>query len=84
LLEGATLSKEQSLSFNGELKQIDLLLEYDDRYLVIDYKSSKKYNIKHWNQVEYYKKAIGDITSKPTAGAIVYLLENEIEIQNLN
>jgi len=84
LLEGATLSKEQSLSFNGELKQIDLLLEYEDRYLVIDYKSSKKFNIKHQNQVNFYKKAIENITGKPTSGAIVYLLANEISIQILN
>ncbi len=84
LLEGATLSKEQSLSFSGELKQIDLLLEYDDRYLVVDYKSSKKFSIKHQNQVNFYKKAIEKITGKPTSGAIVYLLEKEISIQILN
>ena len=83
LLEGATLSKEQSLSFNGELKQIDLLLEYDESYMVIDYKSSKKYHLKHQNQVNFYKKAIGNITSQPTSGAIVYLLEDEIEIEIL-
>ncbi|MCD6212662.1 MAG: RecB-like helicase [Sulfurovum sp.] len=84
LLEGASLSKEQSLSFNGELKQIDLLLEYDNSYLVVDYKSSKKFNIKHQNQVNFYKKAIENITSKPTSGAIVYLLEKEIDVQILN
>ena len=28
LLEGANVRKEQSLSFEGEIKQIDLLLEY--------------------------------------------------------
>jgi len=83
-LEGASLSKEQSLSFNGELKQIDLLLEYDDRYMVIDYKSSKKFNMKHQNQVNFYKKAIENITTKPTSGAIVYLLEKKIAIQILN
>ena len=84
LLVGASLSKEQSLSFNGELKQIDLLLEYDDNYLVIDYKSSKKFNLKHQNQVGFYKKAIENITGKATSGAIVYLLEDEIAIQILN
>jgi exodeoxyribonuclease V beta subunit len=84
LLEGATLSKEQSLSFKGELKQIDLLLEYDDSYMVLDYKSSKKFSIKHQDQVNFYKKAIENITAKPTSGAIVYLLEKEISIQILN
>ena len=84
MLMGARLSKEQSLSFNGELKQIDLLLEYEDRCMVVDYKSSKKYHIKHHNQVNFYQKAIENITEKPTSGAIVYLLEDEIEIQILN
>ena len=84
MLAGATVSKEQSLSFNGELKQIDLLLEYEERCLVIDYKSSKKYGIKHQNQVNFYQKAIAKITGKPTSGAIVYLLEEEISVQILN
>ena len=84
MLLGACIAKEQSLSFNGELKQIDLLLEYEDRCVVVDYKSSKKYHIKHCNQVNFYKKAIENITSKLTSGAIVYLLGDEIEIQILN
>ncbi len=83
LLNKAKQSKEQSLSFNGELKQIDLLLEYEDSYLVIDYKSSKKYALKHQNQVAYYKKAIANITGKKTEGLIVYLLEDEILLQRV-
>ena len=82
MLKGAKISKEQSLSFEGELKQIDLLLEYDDYCLVIDYKSSKKYALKHQNQVKYYKKAIEKITGKSTLGAIIYLLEDEISIKS--
>jgi exodeoxyribonuclease V beta subunit len=84
LLENAQIMKEQSLSFEGELKQIDLLLSYEDHMLVIDYKSSKKYRLKHQNQVNYYKRAIESITEKPTEGMIVYLLEEGIEIVNLN
>ena len=83
LLNGAKVSKEQSLSFEGELKQIDLLLEYDDHCLVVDYKSSKKYALKHQNQVGYYKKAIANITGKRTEGMIVYLLDEGIEAVSL-
>ncbi len=83
LLEGAKIRKEQSLSFEGELKQIDLLLEYEDYNLVIDYKSSKKYALKHQNQVGYYKKAIANITGKRTEGMIVYLLDNGVVLQNI-
>ena len=83
LLEGATLSKEQSLSFEGELKQIDLLLEYEDHNVVIDYKSSKKYALKHQSQVGYYKKAISNITGKRTEGIVLYILDEGIEIFSL-
>ncbi|MEY3090575.1 MAG: hypothetical protein RL113_891 [Pseudomonadota bacterium] len=84
LLENAQITKEQSLSYGGELKQIDLLLEYADSCVVIDYKSSKKYALKHENQVRYYQNAIEKITGKPTQGMIIYLLEEGIEVKNLN
>jgi len=80
LLEGATTSNEQALSFNAELKQIDLLLSYDNHYLVMDYKSSKKYHQEHRKQVKEYKEAIESIMSKLTRGMIVYLLDDGIEI----
>jgi len=84
LLKNATITKEQSLSFEGELKQVDLLLRYDTKLLVVDYKSSKKYFLKHQAQVNHYKKAIEHISQKPTSGALIYLLEEGIEIVNLN
>ncbi len=79
LLEGATISTEQSLAFNNELKQIDLLLTYEKHCMVIDYKSSKKYHLKHVSQVRHYKKAIENIEGKQTRGMIVYLLESGVE-----
>ncbi len=78
LLTGAEISKEQSLSFAEEFKQIDLLLEYEDHCVVLDYKSSQKYQSKHLSQVGYYKRAIMNITGKPTRGVIVYLLNDNI------
>ena len=80
LLEGATTSNEQALSFNDELKQIDLLLTYENHYLVIDYKSSKKYHQEHRKQVRAYRDAVEDIMSKQTRGMIVYLLEDGVEL----
>jgi exodeoxyribonuclease V beta subunit len=82
-LAEAKISKEQALSFDGELKQIDLLLEYEDRCMVIDYKSSTKYQIKHQKQVGFYKSAIEKITGKFTEGLIVYLLEEDIKLQSI-
>jgi len=84
ILYGAKVTKEQSLSFEGELKQIDVLLEYDNHCLVIDYKSSKKYALKHQEQVRHYQKAIHAITGKRTDGVIVYLTEEEIDFNILN
>lgn len=84
LLVGAKVRKEQSIGFGGELKQIDLLLEYENYCLVVDYKTSKKHQFKHQNQVEFYQKAVEKITQKKTEGAIVYLLEDKIELKFLN
>ncbi|HHD79380.1 MAG TPA: hypothetical protein ENK98_07100, partial [Epsilonproteobacteria bacterium] len=63
--------------------QIDLLLEYKDSNLVIDYKSSKKYSLKHQKQVGYYRKAIANITGKRTDGMIIYLTNEGISLLNL-
>jgi exodeoxyribonuclease V beta subunit len=79
LLEGASVSKEQSLSFEDELKQVDLLLSYENKCVVIEYKSSKKYHLKHLRQVQHYTKAIQSIVGKPTTGVLVYLLEDGVE-----
>ena len=84
LLEGATISKEQSIGFEGELKQIDLFLDYGDSCLVVDYKSSEKYQEKHQRQVSYYQKAIEQITGKSTKSMIIYLLQNESILKSLN
>ena len=78
LLQGATLYKEQALFFEGQMKQIDLLLVYDEKAVVVDYKSSQKYHIKHQQQVRGYQKAVEKITGKPTEGVLIYLLEDEI------
>jgi len=78
-LEGAKATSEQSLSFNDELKQIDLLVENEKEFMVIEYKSSKKYHLKHVAQVKLYKEAIESIKKKPTRGVLVYLLEDGVE-----
>jgi exodeoxyribonuclease V beta subunit len=78
LFDGAEVIKEQSLSFEEEFKQIDLLLLYEDRVVVLDYKSSQKYHLKHKRQVGYYVKAIETIMNRPTEGVILYLLEDEV------
>jgi exodeoxyribonuclease V beta subunit len=83
VLKNAKIHKEKSLSFEGELKQIDLLLEYPEEMLVIEYKSSQKYKMKHQQQVAYYKKAIEGITHKPTRGIVIYILKDKILLEEI-
>jgi exodeoxyribonuclease V beta subunit len=81
---GALVKKEIAFCFNGEIKRIDLMLEYEDKIVIVDYKSSKNFSDKHISQVKYYQEAISQISSKQTIGLIVYLLEDKIEILSLN
>jgi len=79
-LKDGKLYKEQPIVFNGERKQIDLLIEKDDEVIVIDYKSSLHVNDSHLAQIGLYKKAMGKISSKKVSAYLVYLREEEIKI----
>jgi len=83
MLQKADIRKEQGLFFNGQMKQIDLLLVLEDKMIVVDYKSSQKYHAAHQEQVRGYMKAVEAITKKPTEGVLIYLLKEEIIIENL-
>ncbi|AFL69303.1 RecB-like helicase [Sulfurospirillum barnesii] len=84
LLKGARVHKEQPLIYQQERKQIDLLLEFSDKIIVIDYKSSKKQSAKHHAQVKLYQEALMEIYSLPVEGYICYLSEEKVElIKNL-
>jgi exodeoxyribonuclease V beta subunit len=72
--------KEVPLSFDGEIKQVDLLIKKDDRYIVIDYKSSENVMTKHIKQVSYYKRALKEIFSKRVDGYLCYVRDDEVEI----
>ena len=78
MLDGAIISREQPISYRGEKKQIDLLLEYPDKAIVVDYKSSDKYTAHHHTQVQHYLEAIQGILDKPTAGYVIYLLPQTV------
>lgn len=81
LTANAKLYKEQPLVFNGERKQIDLLIEKDDEMIIVDYKSSKHVNDSHLAQVGLYKKALSKISDKKVSSYLVYLRDGEIEIR---
>ncbi len=80
LVKDAKLHKEQPLVFNGERKQIDLLVEKDDEVIVIDYKSSNHVNDSHIAQIGLYKNAMSKISSKKVSAYLVYLREDEVKL----
>lgn len=73
--------KEKAISYQHELRYIDLLIEKkDDSWVIIDYKSAKAYTQSHLKQVEFYKKAVREITGQEVKGYICYLLEDKIDL----
>ncbi len=75
-----TLYKEQSISYKGELKQLDLLVKQENRYVIIDYKSSQTRQSEHVAQVLHYKNAMLKITEVDVNAYICYIREEEIEL----
>ena len=80
LIEGAVVYKEQPLMYQKERKQIDLLLEFQDKIVVIDYKSSKKQSAKHHAQIRLYQEALFQIYNLPVEGYICYLQNEGAEL----
>ncbi len=80
LLKNATYTKEQPLKYKKNLYYIDLLLQNEDGYIVIDYKSGKNFHKEHIKQVQGYKRAVGSITQQSVEGYLCYMLEDGIEI----
>ncbi len=78
LIKDSKIFKETPFSFEGELFQVDLMLEKENKILIIDYKSSPKEFYKHKKQVLNYCKIISKLTNKKTEGLIYYLLKEEI------
>ena len=72
--------KEQPITYSGELRYIDLMVEKENEVIVIDYKSSQLFGDKHLQQVGFYKKALQAILNKGVTAYLIYLLEDEISI----
>jgi len=83
MIKNRKIKKEQPLSFEGKLYQIDLLLESDDEIIVVDYKSSPKEFYKHKKQVANYCKIVSKLTQKKARGLICYLLSDEVFFKDI-
>ncbi len=79
LIDGE-IYKEQMISFEESIKQLDLLIQKEDHFIIIDYKSSNIVRSEHKAQVLSYKKAISTITNKKVESYLCYLREDGVEI----
>ena len=75
--------KEQMVSHKGKIKQLDLLVDHNDKFVIIDYKSSQTPNSKYIDQVRSYKEAISSITDKKVEGYLCYIREDEVVIESV-
>lgn len=79
LLQGKKLLKEQPLSFNNELKRLDLLAFDEKEALIIDYKTGE-FNAKNAEQITLYKQAIEEILNKQNTRAFLIYCQDAIQI----
>jgi exodeoxyribonuclease V beta subunit len=83
LIKDGNYTKEQPLIYEDELKVIDLLIEKEDKYIVIDYKTTQEKQDGHKIQVRNYIKYIKEITNCSVSGYLVYLQKDEISIEKI-
>lgn len=84
IIAGKTLLKEQALSFDGELKQLDLLCVDECEAIIVDYKTGMSDEAGHQKQVSLYKKAIKEILQKNTRAYIFYCLCGNIIVKEVD
>jgi len=84
LIKNKKLFKEQTLSFEGEIKQVDLLALSRTQAFVFDYKTGRNDEQSHILQVQNYKLALKEILKKEqTRAFLVYCLSDKIELVEL-
>ena len=80
IIKDGHLLREQPIYYNGQRKQLDLLIEFEDEVVVVDYKSSEFLQSSHVKQVSLYKNAIKEIYGKECSAYLCYLKNEKNEI----
>ncbi|PIF04856.1 MAG: recombinase RecB [Arcobacter sp.] len=81
MVQGSIFRKEQELMFDNEHKIIDLLIQNENGYIVVDYKTTYEKSASHLTQVQKYIEAIQAISKeKNVKGYLIYLHTNEVEL----
>lgn len=78
-LTRGVVRKEQMIRHKGNLGVIDLLVQHENGWVIIDYKSGREEGDKHREQINRYCEAIHSTTGKGTEGYLCYILEERIE-----
>jgi exodeoxyribonuclease V beta subunit len=76
--------KEKPVVYDNQVKQLDLLIEKEECYIVIDYKTSDKSKEKNIAQVKEYIEIVKNISNKKVMGEIVYLLSDRIVYERVS
>ena len=72
--------QEQPLTYEGELRYIDLLVKHETHWVIIDYKSARSHHDLHVKQVGFYQRALEAITNERVESYVCYLLEDKVEL----
>jgi len=81
IVNNSHFTKEQSLMFENEHKIIDLLVQKENGFVVVDYKTTLGQSYTHIEQVQKYVEAIKDIVqTDEVQGYVVYLQKENIEL----
>lgn len=84
LVSKGIVKKEVPLKYKGEKKQLDLLVELENEYIIIDYKTSNSVQNEHVKQVQTYKKALEFIDNKAVQAWLFYINNDGVSYINVS
>jgi exodeoxyribonuclease V beta subunit len=80
LIKDSQIVQEQALMYNKEVKVLDLLLYKENKFIIIDYKTTTEELSNHIIQVKHYKEAISQIyNTKNVEAYLLYLKDCNIK-----
>ena len=85
LIKGCRIKKEVQFTYNQRIGIIDLLIEKDDEFIIIDYKSSKEDKASNYiSQMKFYRESVLNCFHKKARSYLYFLSNNPIleEITN--
>ncbi|MDR3345798.1 MAG: RecB-like helicase [Campylobacteraceae bacterium] len=83
IIASGKVLKEQPYIFEGNRRQMDIMVECAEKNIIIDYKSSFFTHSSHIEQVREYKNALEIIGKKSVEAYLCYLHEDKTEIISL-